>query len=140
MVEEALKELKATRGVRVAALLSEDGFVVEEVREEGAPDPGLLSARAATVLGAAQALAQTLGQEGPGHGPGPYLGHGPGPYLGHGPGPYLEEVMVEYPEGALLLAPLPGHHLLLFLDGVKSLGRARLTLKRVLPRLEEALR
>ncbi len=118
MVEEALKELKATRGVRVAALLSEDGFVVEEVREEGAPDPGLLSARAATVLGTAQALAQTLGQEGPG----------------------LEEVMVEYPEGALLLAPLPGHHLLLLLDGVKSLGRARLTLKRVLPKLEEALR
>jgi predicted regulator of Ras-like GTPase activity (Roadblock/LC7/MglB family) len=116
MVEEALKELKATRGVRVAALLSEDGFVVEEVREEGAPEPGLLSARAATALGTAQALAQGLGQED------------------------LEEVMIEYPEGALLLAPLPGHHLLLFLDGVKSLGRARLTLKRVLPKLEEALK
>jgi predicted regulator of Ras-like GTPase activity (Roadblock/LC7/MglB family) len=115
VVREALQELKATKGVRVAALLSEDGFVVEEVREEGAPDPSLLSARAATVLGTAKALGQTLGQEG------------------------LEEVMVEYPEGVLLLAPLPGHHLLLFLDGVRSLGRARLALKRALPQITEAL-
>jgi hypothetical protein len=47
--------------------------------------------------------------------------------------------MVEYPEGALLLVPLPGHHLLLFLDGVRSLGRVRLALKKALPKLEEAL-
>lgn len=114
-MEEVLQELKATKGVRVAALLSEDGFVVEEVREAEAPEASLLSARAATVLGTAKALAQTLGQE------------------------EVEEVMVEYPEGALLLVPLSGHHLLLFLDGVKSLGRVRLALKRALPKLEEAL-
>ncbi|TBH17559.1 roadblock/LC7 domain-containing protein [Thermus thermamylovorans] len=114
-MEEALRELKATRGVRVAALLSEDGFVVEEVRDEEAPQAALLSARAATVLGTAKALAQTLAQEG------------------------VEEVMVEYPEGALLLVPLPGHHLLLLLDGMGSLGRARLALKKVLPQVEEAL-
>jgi len=114
-MREALEKLKATQGVRVAALLSEDGFVVEEVREEGSPEPVLLSARAATVLGTAKALGQTLGQEG------------------------LEEVMVEYPEGALLLVPLPGHHLLLLLDGVRSLGRVRLTLKRLLPQIAEAL-
>ncbi|GAB5603419.1 hypothetical protein FJNA_19450 [Thermus sp. FJN-A] len=115
MVEEALKELKATKGVRVAALLSEDGFVVEEVREAEAPEASLLSARAATVLGTAKALAQTLAQE------------------------RVEEVMVEYPEGAFLLVPLPGHHLLLLLDGVRSLGRVRLALKKALPKLEEAL-
>ncbi|WP_117237449.1 roadblock/LC7 domain-containing protein [Thermus sediminis] len=114
-MREALEALKATKGVHVAALLSEDGFVVEEVRKEGAPESSLLSARAATVLGAAKALGQTLGQVGP------------------------EEVMVEYPEGALLLVPLPGHHLLLLLDGVRSLGRVRLTLKRVLPQITEAL-
>ncbi len=114
-MREALEELKATTGVRVAALLSEDGFVVEEVREEGSPETSLLSARAATVLGTAKALGQTLGQEG------------------------LEEVMVEYPEGALLLVPLPGHHLLLLLDGVRSLGRVRLALKRWLPQIAEAL-
>ncbi|GLV48031.1 hypothetical protein TJA_11890 [Thermus sp. LT1-2-5] len=112
---EVLKELQETRGVRVAALLSEDGFVVEEAREEGAPEASALAARSATVLGTAKALAQTLGQEG------------------------VEEVMVEYPEGALLLVPLPGHHLLLFLDGAKSLGRARLALKRALPKIQEAL-
>ncbi|WP_018110445.1 roadblock/LC7 domain-containing protein [Thermus igniterrae] len=114
-MEAVLKELKDTKGVQVVALLSEDGFVVEEVREEGALEASQLSARAATVLGTAKALAQTLGQEG------------------------LEEVMVEYPEGALLLVPLPGHHLLLFLDGVRSLGRVRLALKKALPKLEEAL-
>ncbi|WP_373277587.1 roadblock/LC7 domain-containing protein [Thermus caldilimi] len=116
MVEQALQELKATKGVRVAALLSEDGFVVEEAREADAPEASLLSARAATVLGTAKALAQTLGQEG------------------------VEEVMVEYPEGALLLMPLPGYHLLLLLDSVRSLGRVRLALKRAVPKLEEALR
>ncbi|WP_234553775.1 roadblock/LC7 domain-containing protein [Thermus caliditerrae] len=114
-MEEALQELKATKGVQVAALLSEDGFVVEEVREANAPETGSLSARAATVLGTAKALAQTLGQE------------------------RVEEVMVEYPEGALLLVPLPGYHLLVFLDGVRSLGRVRLALKKTLPKLEEAL-
>ncbi len=114
-MREVLEALTATRGVLVAALLSEDGFVVEEARREGAPEPGLLSARAVTVLGTAKALGQTLGQEA------------------------LEEVMVEYPEGALLLAPLPGYHLLLFLEGVRSLGRARLALKRALPQLREAL-
>ncbi|GGM96901.1 hypothetical protein GCM10007092_08240 [Thermus composti] len=115
-MEEILKELKATRGVLAVALLSEDGFVVEERREETAPEATLLSARSATVLGAAKALAQTLGEE------------------------KVEEVMVEYPEGALVLVPLPGHHLLLFLDGVLSLGRVRLALKKALPKLEEALR
>lgn len=114
-MEAVLKELKDTKGVQVVALLSEDGFVVEEVREDGTLEAGQLSARAATVLGTAKALAQTLGQEG------------------------VEEVMVEYPEGALLLVPLPGHHLLLFLDGVRSLGRVRLALKKALPKLEEAL-
>ncbi|AEV15616.1 MAG: roadblock/LC7 domain-containing protein [Thermus sp.] len=114
-MDEILKELKETRGVRAVALLSEEGFVVEEVREEGAPEATLLSARAATVLGTAKALAQSLNQEA------------------------VEEIMVEYPEGALLLVPLSGHHLLLFLDGVKSLGRVRLALKKALPKIEEAL-
>ncbi|MEN2983124.1 MAG: roadblock/LC7 domain-containing protein [Thermus sp.] len=114
-MDEILKELKETRGVRAVALLSEEGFVVEEVREEGAPEATLLSARAATVLGTAKALAQSLNQEA------------------------VEEVMVEYPEGALLLVPLSGHHLLLLLDGVKSLGRVRLALKKALPKIEEAL-
>ncbi len=114
-MEAVLKELKDTKGVQVAALLSEDGFVVEEVREGETLEASQLSARAAMVLGTAKALAQTLGQES------------------------VEEVMVEYPEGALLLVPLPGHHLLLFLDGVRSLGRVRLALKKALPKLEEAL-
>lgn len=114
-MEEVLRELKAIRGVQAVALLSEDGFVVEELKKEGAPEADLLSARAATVLGTAKALGQVLGQEG------------------------VEEVMVEYPEGTLLLVPLAGHHLLLFLDGMRSLGRARLGLKKVLPKIEEAL-
>ncbi len=113
-MEEVLQELRGVKGVQAVAVLSEDGFVVESLREEGV-ELERLSARAAMVLGTAKALGQALGQEG------------------------VEEVMVEYPEGALVLVPLKGHHLLLFLDGVGSLGRVRLVLKRALPKLEEAL-
>ncbi len=113
-MQEVLKKIKEVRGVRAVALLSEDGFVVEELKEEGTPEATVLSAQAATVLGTAQALAQSLGEE-------------------------TEEVMVEYPEGTLLLVPLAGHHLLLFLEDVQSLGRARLALRRVLPEIKEAL-
>jgi predicted regulator of Ras-like GTPase activity (Roadblock/LC7/MglB family) len=114
-VEETLKALKEVRGVRAVALLTEDGFVVESLLDEGAPALDRLGAASATALATARGLSQELRRG------------------------EVEEVMVEYPDGVLLLVPLAGHQLVLYLDSVASLGRTRLELKRALPRLKEAL-
>ena len=70
--------------------------------------------RAAALLGLGVALAQSQGEE-------------------------VAELVVEYPEGALFLAPVAGHNLLLLLEDLQDLGRARVALKGVRLRIEEAL-
>lgn len=114
-MEEILRALKELRGVRAVALLTEDGFVVESLLDEGAPPVDRLGAASATALATARGLSQELGRG------------------------EVEEVMVEYPDGALLMVPLAGHQLVLYLDSVASLGRTRLELKKALPRLKEVL-
>lgn len=116
MVQEVLSELQGVQGVRCAALVAEDGFVVESLRAEGAPEIDFLGAAAASALSSARGLAQELD---------------------HGA---VEEVMVEYPEGPVLLIPLKnGNLLVMLLDSMSSLGRARLQLKKSIPRLEKDL-
>lgn len=97
------------RGVRGAALLRPDGLLLEAVGEASGA-----AERAAALLGLGVALAQSQGEE-------------------------VEELVVEYPEGALFLAPVAGHHLLLLLEDLQDLGRARVALKGARPRIEEAL-
>lgn len=97
------------RGVRGAALLRPDGLLLEAVGEASGA-----AERAAALLGLGVALAQSQGEE-------------------------VEELVVEYPEGALFLAPVAGHHLLLLLADLQDLGRARVALKGARPRIEEAL-
>ncbi|ADH63269.1 MAG: roadblock/LC7 domain-containing protein [Deinococcota bacterium] len=116
MVQEVLSELQAVRGVLGSALVAEDGFIVESQRAAGAPDVDFLGGAAATALASAKALSQEINRG------------------------EVEEVMVEYPEGPLLLVPLEGGYLLVvLLDSVQSLGRARFQLKKSIPRLKEAL-
>ncbi len=116
MVQEVLSELQTTAGVRASALIAEDGFIVESVRSEKAPDVDFLGGAASTTLASARALSQEL-QRGD-----------------------VEEVMVEYPEGPLLLVPLERSYLLVVLmDSMQSLGRVRFQLKKSIPRLKEAL-
>ncbi|MCS7058668.1 MAG: roadblock/LC7 domain-containing protein [Meiothermus sp.] len=117
MVQEVLSELQATKGVLASALVAEDGFVVESTRTERAPDLDFLGGAASTALASARALSQELGRGD------------------------VEEVMVEYPEGPVLLVPLEGGYLLVVLmDTMQSLGRVRFQLKKSVPRLKEALR
>jgi predicted regulator of Ras-like GTPase activity (Roadblock/LC7/MglB family) len=97
------------RGVRGAALLRPDGLLLEAVGEASGA-----AERAAALLGLGVALAQSQGEE-------------------------VAELVVEYPEGALFLAPVAGHHLLLLLEDLQDLGRARVALKGVRLRIEEAL-
>ncbi|RIH87931.1 Roadblock/LC7 domain protein [Meiothermus luteus] len=117
MVQEVLSELQATKGVLASALVAEDGFVVESTRAEKAPDLDFLGSAASTALASARALSQELGRG------------------------EVEEVMVEYPEGPILLVPLEGGYLLVVLmDAMQSLGRVRFQLKKSVPRLKEALK
>mgnify|MGYP003524804620 CR=1 FL=1 len=64
---------------------------------------------------------------------------GLGVALAQSPGEEVAELVVEYPEGALFLAPVAGHHLLLLLEDLQDLGRARVALKGARLRIEEAL-
>jgi len=116
MVQEVLGELQATKGVVASALMAEDGFVVESLRAEQAPDIDFFGGAASTALASARALSQELKRG------------------------EVEEVMVEYPEGPVLLVPLEGGYLLVVLmDSMQSLGRVRFQLKKSVPRLKEAL-
>ncbi|MER3483174.1 MAG: dynein regulation protein LC7 [Meiothermus sp.] len=116
MVQTVLSELQTTGGVLASALVAEDGFIVESARGETAPDVDFLGGAASTALASARALSQEL-QRGD-----------------------VEEVMVEYPEGPLLLVPIEGNYLLVVLmDSVQSLGRVRFQVKKSIPRLKEAL-
>lgn len=112
-----LSELQTASGVMASALIAEDGFVVESTRGEKAPDLDFLGGAATTALGSARALSQELERGA------------------------VEEVMVEYPEGPLLLVPLEGGYLLVVLmDSMQDLGRARFQLKKSVPQLKEALK
>jgi len=116
MVQEVLSELQTTRGVLASALVAEDGFVVESARAEQAPDVDFLGGAASTALASARALSQELERG------------------------EVEEVMVEYPEGPVLLVPLQmGYLLVVLMDSMQSLGRVRFQLKKSIPRLKEAL-
>lgn len=116
MVQEVLSELQTAKGVMASALVAEDGFVVESARAEQAPDLDFLGGAASTALASARALSQELDRG------------------------EVEEVMVEYPEGPVLLVPMEGGYLLVVLmDSMQSLGRIRLQLKKSVPRLKEAL-
>ncbi|GIW25330.1 roadblock/LC7 domain-containing protein [Meiothermus sp.] len=116
MLQEVLGELQVTNGVLASALVAEDGFVVESLRAEQAPDLDFLGGAASTALASARALSQELNRG------------------------EVEEVMVEYPEGPVLLVPLEGGYLLVVLmDSMQSLGRVRFQLKKSVPRLQEAL-
>ncbi len=118
-VREVLEELGEVRGVEACALVGEDGFVIEGIQREGVPEVDFLGGAATSAMASARALADHL-QRGA-----------------------VEEVMVEYPEGPVLLVPLEvgesSYMLVTLLDSVQSLGRVRFQLKRVVPRLREVL-
>jgi predicted regulator of Ras-like GTPase activity (Roadblock/LC7/MglB family) len=117
MVSQLLNEIQSTKGILGSALVAEDGFVVESSQGGDAPDIDFLGGAASTAIASAKAIAEELGRGG------------------------VEEVMVEYPEGPLLLVPLEGGYLLVVLmSSMQDLGRARFQLKKSVPQLKEALK
>jgi len=113
---EVLNELSNAPGVEAWALVGEDGFVLESFKRPGVEVGDLLGGLGASVLASARAVAEELGR-----------------------GP-LEEIMVEFPEGPVLMVPVnKGPVLLVLLDALASLGRVRLLLKKLIPKLKEEL-
>lgn len=116
MIQDVLSELQAVRGVLGSALVAEDGFVVESQKADNAPEIDFIGGAASAALASARALSQELDKG------------------------EVEEVMVEYQEGPLVMVPLAGGYLLVvLLDSVQSLGRARFQIKKSVPQLLEVL-
>jgi uncharacterized protein len=117
MVQDVLSELQSTKGILASALVAEDGFMVESTRADQAPDIDFLGGAASTALASSRALAQELARG------------------------EVEEVMVEYPEGPILLVPLEvsGYLLVVLMDSMQSLGRVRFQLKKSISKIKEAL-
>ena len=118
-VVDHLKQIAVDDGVMAVALLSDDGFVIESIRKEGAADIDFVGGAATAAMASSRALADHM-QKG-----------------------QVKEVMVEYDEGPLLMVPLSAggsdYTLVMLLDDVQNLGRVRFQLKKTRAALEEEL-
>jgi len=113
---EVLNQLSEVPGIEAWALVGEDGFILEAYSRPKTWADRLISGLGASTLAAAKAVADSLGRG------------------------ELEELMVEYPDGVVLIVPTgKGPVLVLALDQVATLGRARLLLRRIMPKLREEL-
>ncbi len=110
-----LEEVLTIKGITSAALVSEDGFVIESVT---APDNQIdlefLGGVVTSSLAASHALAEFFGKG------------------------EVSQVMVEFEEGPVLMAPVGTSSLLATLDSAQNLGRVRFQMKKYLPKLAEA--
>jgi uncharacterized protein len=114
-IRALLEEVLGIKGITSVALVSEDGFVIESVTAPGnTVDLEFLGGVVTSSLAASQALAEFFGKG------------------------EVSQVMVEFEEGPVLLAPVGGASLLATLDSAQNLGRVRFQLKKYLPRLAEA--
>jgi hypothetical protein len=112
-----LGEVVQIKGLTSVAVVGDDGFVIESASTPGTDvDLEFLGGVAASSLLAGQSLAEFFGKG------------------------EVSQVMVEFDEGPVLLAPLgPGQgSILAMLDSSQNLGRVRFQLKKYLPQLAEA--
>jgi uncharacterized protein len=114
-IHALLEEVLSIKGITSVALVSEDGFVIESATLPSNPiDLEFLGGVVTSSLAASQALAEFFGKG------------------------EVSQVMVEFEEGPVLLAPVGGANILATLDSAQNLGRVRFQLKKYLPRLSEA--
>ncbi len=112
-----LTEIVQIKGLTSVALVGDDGFVIESATGPDTEiDLDFLGGVAASSLVAGQSLAE---------------------FFGKGD---VSQVMIEFEEGPVLLAPLgPGEgSILATLDSSQNLGRVRFQLKKYLPQVAEA--
>lgn len=116
---ELLNQILEIRGVTSAAVVTGDGELIEGA-SPGQVDMTFVTGLLASSLASSQVLAGLLGDG------------------------EIIQIMLEYEQGPVLLTPLPtaqaqGYLLVVTLDAVGNLGRARFQLRKLLPGIAEAL-
>lgn len=113
-----LEEVTSIAGVTAAAVVSEEGVVVDGITH-GAVDLSALGGLIGSTLGASRALGELLGEG------------------------EVRQATIEYRDGPLMVVPLGiddrGHAVVIALDAIGPLGRVRFELKRLLPQIEAAV-
>ncbi|MBS3933242.1 MAG: roadblock/LC7 domain-containing protein [Truepera sp.] len=117
---ELLNQLLEIRGVTSAAVVRGDGELLKQVSPHR--DIAFVTGLLASSLASSRVLAGLLGDG------------------------EISQIMLEYEEGPVLLTPLPtdqtqdeGYLLVVTLDAVGNLGRARFQLRKLLPNIVAAL-
>jgi predicted regulator of Ras-like GTPase activity (Roadblock/LC7/MglB family) len=117
-VSECLDQVAAISGVTAAAVVSEEGYVVEGTTSGGL-DLDVLGGLIGSTLGASRALGELLGEGD------------------------LQQATIEYRDGPVLVVPLAaeaaGHAVVIALASIAPLGRVRFQLRRLLPEIGTAV-
>lgn len=117
-LNECLEQVTAVAGVTAAAVVSEDGSVLDGIAG-GAVELEELGGLIGSALGASRALGELLGEG------------------------EVRQATIEYRDGPVLVVPLDaggaGHAIVITLATIEPLGRVRFQLKRLLPEIETAV-
>ena len=121
-VSECLEQVAAIKGVTAAAVVREDGALVDG-RSDGRVDLAELGGLIGSTLGASRALGEL--------------------FAAAGDGKDVQQATIEYRSGPVLVVPLPsdaaGAAVVVSLDSIAPLGRVRFGLRRLLPELGAAV-
>lgn len=117
-VSECLEQVAAINGVTAAAVVSEEGYLVEGTTS-GALDLDVLGGLIGSTLGASRALGEMLGEGD------------------------VQQATIEYRDGPVLVVPLvdeaEGNAVVITLASIAPLGRVRFQLRRLLPEIGMAV-
>ena len=117
-LKACLDQVTAIAGVTAAAVVSEEGDVVDGITH-GTVDLDALGGLIGSTLGASRALGELLGDG------------------------EVRQATIEYRDGPLVVVPLDanraGYAIVIVLESIAPLGRVRFQLKRLLPDIEAAV-
>lgn len=117
-VSECMDQVASIKGVRAAAVVSEEGYIVDGRANDGV-ELEALGGWIGSTLGASRALGQLLGEG------------------------ELQQATIEYRDGPVLVVPLrgpgAGNAVVVVLSSIDPLGRVRFGLRRLLPEIDTAV-
>ena len=117
-LSELLVQVLEIRGVTSAAVVSEEGLVIEGASRDDR-DLGFVGNIIASGLASSRVLSELLGEG------------------------EISQTMIEYQDGPVLLMPInsnqEAHVMVVTLDSLTTLGRARFKLRKLLPEVAQAV-
>ncbi len=119
---DLLNQVRQIKGVTSAAVVNEEGFIIEGVAS-GEMDLGFVGGLIASGLASSQVMANLMSEG------------------------QILQTMIEYESGPVLLTPLQeetvksegGYAAVITLDSTSNLGRARFQLRKLLPQIAEVV-